>query len=114
VEAHGVGDIGQVLRARVPDAISDAAAQGDGWLIKLTAPERRKDVLAALDAADVVPEVFSVKEPTLEEIFVDKVGGEEPGGNSADAGAGDEKKKRGFSLFGRKSKNGTKEGRVTS
>ena len=41
-------------------------------------PGRRGELLAALTAMGVVPETFSVQEPSLEEIFVEKVGrGEE-------------------------------------
>jgi ABC-2 type transport system ATP-binding protein len=99
VEAYGAGDIGQLLRGAAPDAIAGVTAADDGWTVKLSAPERRKDVLAALDAAGVVPEVFSIKEPTLEEIFVDKVGGEAPG-DEADSDDGKGRGKRGFGLFG--------------
>ncbi|MDR2162915.1 MAG: ATP-binding cassette domain-containing protein [Clostridiales Family XIII bacterium] len=110
VEAYGAGDIGALLRSGAPGAAIGAVEQGGGWLIKLTAPEKRKDVLAALDAAGVVPEVFSVKEPTLEEIFVDKVGGEASSGEGADGDADGGGKKRSFRLFG----GNRKAGRVAS
>jgi ABC-2 type transport system ATP-binding protein len=101
VEAYGAGDIGKLLLDRAPQAITTAAAAGDGWTVKLSAPERRKDVLAALDAAGIVPEVFSIKEPTLEEIFVDKVGGEAFPRDDSDKDDGAGRRRRGLGLFGR-------------
>jgi hypothetical protein len=49
-----------------------------------------------------VPENFSVKEPTLEEIFVDKVGGELPGEDDRDSADGDKKKRKRGGLFGKR------------
>jgi ABC-2 type transport system ATP-binding protein len=109
VESYGVGDMGRLLADGAPGAVAETTAAGSGFLVRLTAPEKRKDVLAALDAAGVVPEVFSVREPTLEEIFVDKVGGEAPDGDSGGAADGG-KRKRGFGLFGKRRRGDGREG----
>jgi ABC-2 type transport system ATP-binding protein len=105
VEAYGAGDIGRLLSDRAPGAIADVTAADEGWTVRLSAPERRKDVLDALDAAGIVPEVFSIKEPTLEEIFVDKVGGDAPSGDDPEKSPGTGQRKRGFGLFGRNRRN---------
>jgi ABC-2 type transport system ATP-binding protein len=102
VEAYGSGDLGKLLRERAPQAIADVTAAGEGWTVKLSSPEVRADALEVLVAAGIVPEVFSIKEPTLEEIFVGKVGGEAPIENDKSRDDGDGKRKRRFSLFGKR------------
>jgi ABC-2 type transport system ATP-binding protein len=101
VEAYGAGDIGRLLRDRAPGALATAVTEGDGWTIKLTSPEKRGEALDALLAAGVVPEVFSIKEPTLEEIFIDKVGEAAPGADDPGETGPGKGKRRGFGLFGR-------------
>jgi ABC-2 type transport system ATP-binding protein len=110
VEAYGAGDIGRLLRDGAPGAIADVNADGEGWTVRLSAPERRKDVLDALDASGVVPEVFSIKEPTLEEIFVDKVGGDAHTEDESDKEPEAGQRKRGFGLFGRNRRNDRADG----
>jgi ABC-2 type transport system ATP-binding protein len=100
IEAYGSGDIAALLREKAAAAVLEATAAGDGWLVRLSSPEKRKDVMDALDGAGIVPESFSVKEPTLEEIFVDKVGGSIEPGPDPDADDGKRRKRRG--LFGRR------------
>jgi ABC-2 type transport system ATP-binding protein len=100
IEAYGAGDIGALLRETAAAAVLEAAAAGDGWLVRLSSPEKRKDVMDALDGAGIVPENFSVREPTLEEIFVDKVGGSIEPDPDPDADDGRKRKRRG--LFGRR------------
>jgi ABC-2 type transport system ATP-binding protein len=114
VEAYGVGDMGKLLDDGAPGAVAETTAAGSGFLVRLTAPAKRKDVLTALDAAGIVPEVFSVKEPTLEEIFVDKVGGEAPADGDSGGAADGGKRKRGFGLFGGRRRGDGREGRKSS
>ncbi|MDR0519797.1 MAG: ATP-binding cassette domain-containing protein [Clostridiales Family XIII bacterium] len=105
VEAYGAGDLGGLLREKASGAIADIAPSGAGWTVKLTSHEKRRDVLDALHDAGITPDNFSVKEPTLEEIFVDKVGGEPPDADDGADGTDDDgkKKRRRFGLFGKKS-----------
>jgi ABC-2 type transport system ATP-binding protein len=111
VEAYGAGDLGRLLREKAVGAVTDVAAEGDGWVVKLASQGKRKDVLDALYAEGIVPENFSVKEPTLEEIFVDKVGGELPGADDPDAADdSDKKRKRRGGLFGKRRRDGNADG----
>ncbi|MDR0596241.1 MAG: ATP-binding cassette domain-containing protein [Clostridiales Family XIII bacterium] len=102
VEAYGAGDLGRLLREKAPDAIVSIEPSGAGWTARLTSHEKRSAVLDTLHAAGITPDNFSVKEPTLEEIFVDKVGGEPPGAEDGADDGGKKKRKR-FGLFGKKS-----------
>jgi len=49
---------------------------GDGFAVTLTDPDSRGEFYRALDKRNIIPDNFSVIEPTLEEIFVEKVGDE--------------------------------------
>lgn len=49
-------------------------SKGSGYLITLKHPEQKGQLLTTLQELNVPLETFSVSEPTLEEIFIEKVG----------------------------------------
>ncbi|MDR1816358.1 MAG: ATP-binding cassette domain-containing protein [Clostridiales Family XIII bacterium] len=86
--------------------VKEAVPKGDGFAVTLADAGQRTPLLRTLDESGVPLDGFSVLEPTLEQIFIEKAG--EPDPADADAGAADAapeaagKKRRG--LFGRRAK----------
>ncbi|MDR0356782.1 MAG: ATP-binding cassette domain-containing protein [Clostridiales Family XIII bacterium] len=91
------------LRTKLGDAIKDIAEYKSGCLVTLASANDRGALLRALDEMDVVPETFAVKEPTLEEIFIEKVGGapEKPEGEQPSDDGKSGKRRFGLSALGR-------------
>jgi len=55
----------------------DAKKDGDGYLLKLSKPEQRDELLRVIADNKIKIAAFTVKEPSLEDIFIEKVGGED-------------------------------------
>ena len=59
------------------DFVKSYEADGVGFAVTLTDASKRGDLYRDLDQRGIVPDNFSVIEPTLEQIFVEKVGDEQ-------------------------------------
>ncbi|MDR3364584.1 MAG: ATP-binding cassette domain-containing protein [Clostridiales Family XIII bacterium] len=86
--------------------VEGAAAKGEGYVVKLTGPAKRSLLLRTLEEADARVDSFYVIEPTLEQIFVEKVGdagggsgGDPQGSAEAEQAPGKGPRKKGRSLF---------------
>jgi ABC-2 type transport system ATP-binding protein len=49
---------------------------GNSWIVKLPSEKERGTLLRVLDEIGAAPDMFAVKAPTLEEIFIEKAGNE--------------------------------------
>jgi ABC-2 type transport system ATP-binding protein len=76
------------LRTKMGRAIKEIDRRNAGYLVTLSSPEERETLFRALNELNIVPETFTVQEPTLEEIFIEKVG-DEPAGAEGAGNAGD-------------------------
>ncbi|MDR1028138.1 MAG: ATP-binding cassette domain-containing protein [Clostridiales Family XIII bacterium] len=103
--ADWAGDPIPSLRSSMGPSVRDVCARKSGYLVTLASPDDRGALLRALGEIGVVPEAFMVQEPTLEEIFIGKVG-DDPAKEGAPRGDADSeggKRSRG-GLFGRAKK----------
>ncbi len=69
------------LKAAAGDIVVDIAPHishnnngGGGYIFKLAAPEYSKQLMETLSRLPAAPELFSVLEPSLEDIFIEKAG----------------------------------------
>ena len=82
--------------------VLETHVKGSGYVVKLDDPAKRSLLLRTLEEADARIDSFYVIEPTLEQIFVEKVGAQDPNEEKEAAEAGGKKRKRGVGLFGRR------------
>jgi len=75
--------------------------KGRGFVVKLDDPGKRSMLLRILEEADARVDSFYVIEPSLEQIFVEKVGAPDPQEKEPENKEG-QKKRRGFGLIGRR------------
>jgi ABC-2 type transport system ATP-binding protein len=69
-------DLTAALRSKLGFAVKEIRAHKSGYFVTLASPEDRGALLHALEEINIIPEAFAVQEPTLEEIFIEKVGKE--------------------------------------
>ncbi|MDR1796104.1 MAG: ATP-binding cassette domain-containing protein [Clostridiales Family XIII bacterium] len=81
--------------------VKEAVPKGGGFVVTLADERQRTALLRALDEKGVPLDGFSVVEPSLEQIFIEKAGEPDPEAEAPEAAAGG-KKRRG--LFGRRAK----------
>jgi ABC-2 type transport system ATP-binding protein len=62
------------VKAKLGPTCKNAIRKGAGIEVTLSSPSERGRLFGVLSSLGEAPEVFAVKEPTLEEIFVEKVG----------------------------------------
>ena len=97
-----------VILGKLP-YVTEIAARGRGFTVRIDDPAKRSLLLRTLEEADARVDSFYVVEPTLEQIFVERVGALDPAEEEANAAAGASAsgpgrrlQKRGFGLFGRR------------
>ena len=87
--------------------VKEFAAKGRGFTVRIDDPAKRSLLLRSLEEADARVDSFYVIEPTLDQIFVERVGApdsaEEGAGAAAETTAGGKRKRKpGPGLFGRR------------
>jgi ABC-2 type transport system ATP-binding protein len=104
IAQHGTSTISLDSILRNLPYVLDVSPKGRGFLVKLGDQGKRSQLLRTLEEADARIDSFYVVEPTLEQIFVEKVGALDPADEGApDRGEGaNGKRRRGFGLFGRR------------
>jgi len=78
------GDGLSLLRAQ--PCVTEVTPKGRGFEVKLDDPAKRSMLLRALEEADARVDSFYVVEPTLEQIFVEKAGAQDPPDGKAEEG----------------------------
>jgi ABC-2 type transport system ATP-binding protein len=101
--ADGVSvDVPAFINAKLGLPEASVLKKSDGWYVTLGTPAQKEELFRAFDEAGFVPDLFAVKEPTLEEIFIERTGSvAEPETIPEEDGP-----KRNRSLFGRNSRRG--------
>ncbi|MDR2157153.1 MAG: ATP-binding cassette domain-containing protein [Clostridiales Family XIII bacterium] len=90
------------LRAGLGTAIRDISERKSGYLVTLASSDDKAALFRTLSELDIVPEAFAVQEPTLEDIFIETVGGApEQDGDTEDESAPEKKRRKGGGLFRR-------------
>jgi len=87
--------------------VKESSLKGNGLLIKLDDPSKRSTLLRTLEESGVSIDSFYVVEPSLEQIFVEKVGAPDPAEEAAEAAQAaasgqSGKRRRGIGLRGRR------------
>ena len=86
--------------------VAGVTPKGSGYIVKLDDPAKRSMLLRTLEEADARVDSFYVIEPSLEQIFIEKVGAPDPqdpdAGADKDTATGKRIRKKGFGLFARR------------
>jgi len=83
--------------------VTDACLKGEGFDVTIDDAGARGALLRAIDEAGLPLDSFAVIEPTLEQIFIEKVGGPEPGEETVPTEAAPAKSRR-RGLLGRRAR----------
>ena len=75
---QGTEDSGAYNILRKQPYVLDVSHKGNGFLVRLDDPAKRNLLLRTLEEEDARVDSFYVVEPTLEQIFVEKVGAADP------------------------------------